>query len=301
MIGGLAMHGKGEDAIQLFRVMEREMVVPDGITFVNVLAACAHSGLVEEGRYYFRYMTEVHGVEPAKEHYGCMVDLLARTGKLGEAKKVLDEMPMSPDASVLGALLGACKIHGNLELGEWVGKRVIELEPDNSGRYVMLANIYASHGKWEQVACVRKLMNDRGVKKAPGFSMIEMEGNVNEFVAGGKDHPLAKAIYAKVDEMLESIGLVGYVPDIDGVLHDLVEEERENPLFYHSEKLAIGYGLLKSKRGETLRITKNLRICNDCHQACKLISKVYDRDILIRDRNRFHHFRNGECSCKDYW
>ncbi|WJX96349.1 hypothetical protein P8452_77568 [Trifolium repens] len=301
MIGGLAMHGKGEDAIQLFKEMEREMVVPDGITFVNVLAACAHSGLVQEGRYYFRYMTEVHAVEPANEHYGCMVDLLARTGRIGEAKKVLDEMPMSPDASVLGALLGACKIHGNLELGEWVGKRVIELEPGNSGRYVMLANIYASHGKWEQVACVRKLMNDRGVKKAPGFSMIEMEGNVNEFVAGGKDHPLAKAIYAKVDEMLESIGLVGYVPDIGGVLHDLDEEEWENPLFYHSEKLAIGYGLLKSKRGETLRITKNLRICKDCHQACKLISKVYDRDILIRDRNRFHHFSNGECSCKDYW
>ncbi|CAK8563867.1 unnamed protein product [Lathyrus sativus] len=301
MIGGFALHGKGEDAIRLFREMEREMVVPDAITFVNILTACAHSGLVEEGRYYFRYMTEVHGVEPAKEHYGCMVDLLARAGRLDEAKEVLDEMPMSPDASVLGALLGACKIHGNLELGESVGKRVVELEPGNSGRYVMLANIYASCGKWNQVAGVRKLMDDRGVKKEPGFSMIEMEGNVNEFVAGGRDHPLAKEIYAKVDEMLESIRLVGYVPDPDGVLHDLVEEERENPLFYHSEKLAICYGLLKSKRGETLRITKNLRVCKDCHQACKLISNVYDRDIIVRDRNRFHHFSNGECSCKDYW
>jgi len=211
-----------------------------------------------------------------------MVDLLARAGRLSEAKKVLDEMPMNPDASVLGTLLGACKIHGNLELGEWVGKRVIELEPDNNGRYVMLANIHATCGKWERVASVRKLMNDRGVKKAPGFSMIEMEGNVNEFVAGGRDHPLAKAIYAKVDEMLESIRLVGYVPDADGVLHDLVEEERENPLFYHNEKLAIGYGLLKSKREKPFE--------SPCHQACKLISKVYDNDIIIRDGNRFHHF-----------
>ncbi|XP_061338869.1 pentatricopeptide repeat-containing protein At5g66520-like [Gastrolobium bilobum] len=301
MIGGLAMHGRGEDAIRLFREMEKEMIAPDSITFVNVLTACAHSGLVEEGRHYFRYMTDVHGIEPTREHYGCMVDLLARDGRLDEARKVIDEMPVTPDAGVLGALLGACKIHGNFELGEQVGKRVIELEPGNSGRYVILANIYANCGKWEEVASVRKLMNDRGVKKAPGFSMIEMEGIVNEFVAGGRAHPLAKEIHAKVDEMLESIRLVGYVPVTDGVLHDLVEEERENPLFYHSEKLAIAYGLLKTKRGETLRITKNLRVCKDCHQACKLISKVYDCNIIIRDRNRFHHFSKGECSCKDYW
>lgn len=247
-------------------------------------------------------MSDVHGIEPSKEHYGCMVDLLARAGRLGEAKKIMDEMPMSPDASVLGALLGGCKIHGNLELGEQVGKRVIELEPGNSGRYVMLANIYACCGKWEQVPGARKLMDDRGVKKVPGFSVIEVEGTVNEFVAEGRDHPLAKAkIYAKVDEMLESIRLVGYVADTDGVLNDLVEEERENPLFYHSEKLAIAYGLLKTKPGETIRIAKNLRVCKDCHQACKLISKVYDCDIIIRDRNRFHHFCNGQCFCKDYW
>lgn len=277
------------------------MVAPDSITFVNVLSACAHSGLVEEGHYYFRYMTDVHGIEPTKEHYGSLVDLLARAGRLEEARKVIDEMPMSPDASVLGALLGACRIHGNVKLGEKIGKRLIELEPANSGRYVILANIYADCGKWDEVANVRKLMNDRGVKKAPGFSMIEMEGTVNEFVAGEKAHPLAKAIYAKVDEMLESIKLVGYVPETDAVLHDLVEEERESPLFYHSEKLAVAYGLLKTKPGETLRITKNLRVCKDCHQAIKLISKVYECDIIIRDRNRFHHFSKGECSCKDYW
>ncbi|ESW26458.1 hypothetical protein PHAVU_003G121400 [Phaseolus vulgaris] len=302
MIGGFAMHGKGEDAIRIFRKMEEEgTVVPDDITFVNVLTACAHSGLIEEGFYYFCYMIDVHGIQPTKEHYGCMVDLLARAGRLEEAKKVIDEMPMSPDAAVLGALLGACRIHGNLELGEEVGKRLIELDPGNSGRYVILGNIYASCGKWEQVAGVRKLMNDRGVKKEPGFSMIEMEGEVNEFVAGGRDHPLADALYAKVGEMLEAIRVVGYVPDTDGMLHDLVEEEREDPLFYHSEKLAIAYGLLKTKRGETLRVTKNLRVCKDCHQASKLISRVYDCDIIIRDRNRFHHFSNGECSCKDYW
>ncbi|KAK4266011.1 hypothetical protein QN277_026989 [Acacia crassicarpa] len=305
MIGGLAIHGKGEDAIKLFREMERGMVEPDYITFVNLLSACAHSGLVEEGQFFFHYMIHVHKIEPRKEHYGCMVDLLARAGMLEEARNIIDKMPMSPDASILGALLGACKIHNNVELGEKIGKRVIDLEPGNSGRYVTLANIYATAGRWEDVANVRKLMNERGVKKEPGFSIIEMDGVMNEFIAGGMAHPRpdvqAQAIYAKVEEMLESIKLVGYVPYIDAALHDLVEEERENPLFYHSEKFAVAYGLLRTKQGETLRITKNLRICRDCHQAIKLISKVFDRDIIVRDRNRFHHFSNGDCSCRDYW
>lgn len=304
MIGGLATHGKGEAAIQLFKEMEMEMVAPDNITFVNLLSACAHSGLVEEGRHYFRRMVEIHGIEPRREHFGCMVDLLGRAGMLEEARKLINEMPMSPDAGVLGALLGACKIHGNIELGEQMGRRVIELEPNNSGRYVLLANLYAKAGRWEDVANVRKLMNDRGVKKAPGFSMIELEGVLNEFIAGGRAHPQATEIYAKVDEMLERIKSIGYVPDSDGVLHydlDEEEEQKENPLYYHSEKLAIAFGLLKAKPGQTLRISKNLRVCKDCHHATKLISKAYDCEIIVRDRNRFHHFRMGECSCKDYW
>ncbi|KAG6726172.1 hypothetical protein I3842_02G068100 [Carya illinoinensis] len=302
MIGGLAMHGKGEAAIQLFKEMEREMVAPDRITFVNLLSACAHSGLVEEGRHYFHHIFEVHGIEPRREHFGCMVDILGRAGMLEEARKLINDMPMSPDASVLGALFGACKIHGNVKLGEEVGKRVIELEPNNSGRYVLLANLYANAGRWEDVANVRKLMNDRGVKKVTGVSMIELEGVLNEFIAGERAHPQAAEIYAKVDEMLERIRSISYVPNTDGIsCFDIEEEEKEKPLYYHSEKLALAFGLLKTKPGETLRITKNLRVCKDCHNATKLISKVYDRQIIVRDRNRFHHFGMGECSCKDYW
>lgn len=307
MIGGLAMHGKGDAAIRLFKEMQREGVAPDSITFVNLLSACAHSGLVEEGRHSFRSMIEVHGIEPRSEHFGCMVDLLGRAGMLEEAKKLIDEMPISPDAGVLGALVGACKIHGDFELGERIGKKVIELEPNNSGRYVLLANLYAKAGRWEDVGKTRKLMNDRRVKKAPGFSMIEMGGVVTEFLAGGRAHPEAKEIYAKVDEMLERITCIGYAPETntDGrALHgDEVdeEEEREKPLLYHSEKLAIAFGLLKTKPGETIRITKNLRVCIDCHNATKFISKLYEREIIVRDRNRFHHFRMGLCSCKDYW
>lgn len=302
MIGGLALHGKGMAAVELLNEMERRGISPDYITFVNVLNACAHSGLVEEGRHYFRYMTEVHDIAPGSEHYGCMVDLLGRAGLLEEAKELINEMPTSPDASVLGALLGACRIHGNVELGEEIGKRVIQLDPFNSGRYVLLANMYASAGRWAEVGRVRKVMNDRGVNKPAGFSMIELDGVVNEFVAGGRDHPLAEEIYAKVEEMLEGVRTAGYVADTNGVLlHDVEEEERENPLHYHSEKLAIALGLLKTKSGETLRITKNLRICKDCHTVSKLVSQVFDREIIIRDRNRFHHFKGGDCSCNGYW
>ncbi|XP_071704886.1 pentatricopeptide repeat-containing protein At5g66520 isoform X2 [Rutidosis leptorrhynchoides] len=301
MIGGFAMHGKGAAAIDLFKKMENDSVPPDYITFVNLLSACAHSGLVKEGQHYFQYMVKVHGITPGMEHYGCLVDLLGRAGLLNEAMKLIKDMPMNPDVGVMGALLGACKIHGNIELGEKIGKLVIELEPNNSGRYVLLANIYAAASKWEEVANIRKLMNDRGVKKAPGFSLIEMGGVVNEFIAGGRAHPDSKDIYEKVKQMLSSIKSIGYMPEPESLLHEISEEDGENPLFYHSEKLAIAFGLLKAKPGEVLRITKNLRVCKDCHEASKLISKFFDREIIVRDRSRFHHFRGGVCSCNDYW
>jgi len=186
MIGGLAIHGQGKAAIDLFKDMERSMVIPDDITLLNVLSACAHSGLVQEGQYYFNYMVHIYGIEPKMEHFGCLVDMLGRAEMFEEAKKVVDEMPMDPDAGVLGALLGACKIHGNVDLGEQIGYRVIELDPNNSGRYILLANLYASVGRWDDVANVRRLMNDRGVNKEPGWSMIELDGAVNEFIAGGE-------------------------------------------------------------------------------------------------------------------
>lgn len=303
MIGGFAMHGRGREAIELLKKMEAAggEAKPDHVTFVNVLAACAHSGLVEEGRRYFSYMTEVYGIAPRMEHYGCLVDLLGRAGLLDEARGVIEGMPMRADVGVLGALLGACRIHGNLEMAEEIGRRVIELEPSNSGRYMLLANLYAKAGRWEDVASVRKLMNDRGVKKVAGCSVVEVGGEVSEFVAGGRAHPQAREIYAKVEEMVVRIKGFGYVTDSEGMVYDAGEEERENPLHYHSEKLAIAFGLLKTKPGDTIRVTKNLRVCRDCHRASKLISKVYDREIIVRDRNRFHHFKGGMCSCDDYW
>ncbi|CAN1821458.1 Pentatricopeptide repeat-containing protein ELI1, chloroplastic [Linum perenne] len=290
MIGGLAMHGKVELAIHIFKDMEKDdTVVPDNITFVNLLTACAHSGMVKEGRHYFNYMTEMHRIEARMEHYGCLVDMYGRAGMLKEAKEVIDEMmiPMSPDASVLGAFVGACKKHNEVEIGEGIGEKMVELEPSNSGRYVLLANLYEDVGELEDIGkAARKLMYESGVSKEPGVSKIEVGGVIREFTAGGRAE---KEVYDKVKEMLQRVRYV----------HKGYKEDESSE--YHSEKLAMAFGLLRTKPGETLLVWKNLRVCKDCHEVSKLISKVYEREIIVRDRYRFHHFKMGECSCKDYW
>lgn len=301
MIGGLAVHGRCNDAIELFHRMERENVAPDDVTLVNLLTACAHTGMVSEGRHYYSYIVQRYGIVPKMEHYGCMVDLFGRAGLLDEAKKVIDDMPMEPDIGVLGALFGACKIHRDVDLGEAIGWRVIDLDPQNSGRYVLLANLLASAGRWADVAKVRQLMDKRNVSKEAGRSTIEIEGKVCEFQCGNLCHPQEKDIFAMAKDMMRKIRLEGYVADTSDVLHDITDEVKETSLLYHSEKLAIAFGLLRTRPGDTMRITKNLRVCRDCHEATKFISRVFEREIIVRDRNRFHHFRDGMCSCKDYW
>ncbi|WCJ43069.1 Pentatricopeptide repeat (PPR) superfamily protein [Euphorbia peplus] len=301
MICGLAMHGRAEDAIQLFFQMQREKFRPNGITFVGILNACAHSGMVDEGLKVFDSMEEVYDVMPEMEHYGCVVDLLGRAGLLAEAEEFIFSMPIEPSAAVWGALLGACRIHGNAELGEKVGKILLELEPQNSGRYALLSNIYAKAGRWNDVTEVRKLMKERGVKTTTGTSMIDFGGVVHEFKMGDGSHPQMKQIYLMLENMIERLELEGYSPNTSQVLFDIEEEEKETALYYHSEKLAISFALINTKPGTTIRIVKNLRMCEDCHSAVKIISRVYSREIIVRDRARYHHFKNGKCSCDDFW
>lgn len=302
MIAGLAMHGHGKDAIALFSKMQEDKVKPNAVTFTNILCACSHAGLVEEGRTFFNQMELVYGVLPGVKHYACMVDILGRAGLLEEAVELIEKMPMAPAASVWGALLGACTIHENVVLAEQACSQLIELEPGNHGAYVLLSNIYAKAGKWDRVSGLRKLMRDVGLKKEPGCSSIEVDGIVHEFLVGDNSHPSAKKIYAKLDEIVARLETIGYVPNKSHLLQ-LVEEEdvKEQALFLHSEKLAIAFGLISTGQSQPIRIVKNLRVCGDCHSVAKLVSKLYDREILLRDRYRFHHFREGHCSCMDYW
>ncbi|KAL5984418.1 hypothetical protein ACLOJK_018523 [Asimina triloba] len=302
MIAGLAMHGRGEDAIKLFSQMQEAKVKPNGVTFTNVLCACSHSGLVDMGRLYFNEMLPTYGVAPNIEHYTCMVDILGRAGLLEEARELIEKMPIAKEASVWGALLGACYLHGNLELGEYACERLLELQPRNDGAYILLSNMYAKLGKWDVVTRLRKLMKDAGLKKEPGCSAIEADGVIHEFLVGDISHHLSDKIYAKLDEIAFRLRSVGYVPNKSQLLQDVEEDEiKEQALNYHSEKLAIAFGLISTSPPAPIRVVKNLRICGDCHSAAKIISSVYNREIVLRDRYRFHHFKYGLCSCRDYW
>ncbi|XP_042504759.1 pentatricopeptide repeat-containing protein At5g66520-like [Macadamia integrifolia] len=173
MIGGLAMNGCGKQALSLFWRMQMVGLAPNGVTFLNVLHGCSHSGLVDEGRRIFDLMTEDYEIEPQLEHYGCMVDLLGRAGLIKEALNFVDSMPVKPHAALWGALFSACRIHGHEGLGEELGKHLIELEPDHSGRYTLLSNMYAAARRWDDVETVRKLFKERGVSKNPGNSIVE--------------------------------------------------------------------------------------------------------------------------------
>ncbi|XP_042516472.1 pentatricopeptide repeat-containing protein At2g29760, chloroplastic [Macadamia integrifolia] len=302
MIAGLAMHGCGRAAVELFFQMQEAKVKPNAVTFTNLLCACSHAGLVEEGRLYFNQMLTVYGVAPEAKHYACMVDILGRAGLLEEAVELIEKMPISPGASVWGALLGACRIHGDVELAEKACKHLLELEPRNHGAYVLLSNIYAKLGKWDAVSRMRKLMRNAGIKKEPGCSSIEVNGMVHEFLVGDNSHPISKKIYSKLDEIVSRLKSIGYVPKKDHLLQNVEEEDvKEHALYLHSEKLAIAFGLISTDYPTPVRIVKNLRICGDCHSVAKLISQLYNREILLRDRYRFHHFKDGHCSCMDYW
>ncbi|RWR72978.1 Pentatricopeptide repeat [Cinnamomum micranthum f. kanehirae] len=189
MISALAMHGLGEDAVSLFESMDNEGVEPDDITFLGVLSACAHAGLIDKGRSFFDSMVEEHGMAPKLEHYGCMVDLLSRGGCLIEAHELIRRMPIPPDACIWGALLGACRTHGYLELAELAAGHLLELEPWNPGNYVLLSNVYAARGHWDNVVQVWEKMRGRLVQKTPGSSAIEIESYIHEFVTGDRSHP----------------------------------------------------------------------------------------------------------------
>ncbi|KAK8954596.1 Pentatricopeptide repeat-containing protein [Platanthera zijinensis] len=301
VIVGLAVNGFSKEALRLFNAMEMEKLKPTEITLVGVLYACSHCGLIDQGFRYFNKMKEEYGIAPKIEHYGCMVDLLGRAGFVDRAHDYILKMPLTPNAIVWRTLLGACAMHKRVAVGEVAWSRLVELDPGHSGDYVLLSNLYAGGGRWADVQRLRKSMIKGGVKKTPGHSLLELGNRVHDFMMGDKSHPETEAIYEKIEEIAKRLRKEGYIARTVNVLADIEEEEKETALGYHSERLAIAFGLMKSAPGAAIRIVKNLRVCEDCHLVIKLISRVYEREIVVRDRSRFHHFRDASCSCKDYW
>ncbi|KAI9075394.1 hypothetical protein K1719_042644 [Acacia pycnantha] len=300
MIMALAMNGDGHKALDLLGQMALDGVHPDAVSYLAALCACNHAGLVEEGFSLFDSMMK-SGVKPNIKHYGSVVDLLGRVGRLEEACDIIRSMPMFPDEVLWQTLLGASKTYGNVEMAEMASKKLVEMGSISCGDFVLLSNIYATQKRWDDVGRVREAMKNRDVRKVPGFSYMEVEGELHKFVNGDQSHPNSREIYAKLDEIKFRIKGYGYTAETDLVLHDIGEEDKENVLNYHSEKLAVAFGLISTIDGTPIQVNKNLRICVDCHAVIKIISKIYNREIIVRDRARFHRFNQGLCSCKDYW
>ncbi|KQK10935.1 pentatricopeptide repeat-containing protein At2g03880, mitochondrial [Brachypodium distachyon] len=301
LIVGYAQNGRGEESLQVYAEMVHSGCRPDYVTFIGLLFACSHAGLVDAGRAHFKSMQADHGITPGPDHYACMVDVLGRAGRLDEAMELLDQSTMKLDATVWKALLGACRTHRNAELAERAAEMVWRLDPTDAVPYIMLSNLYSRERRWSDVARIRTLMKSRGIAKEPGCSWVVASGVTHLFYVEDRGHPRTDEIYRKVEEMMEKVRAEGFVADTDWALQDEAPEGREKGLAHHSERLAVAFGLLALPAGAPVRVFKNLRVCGDCHVAIKMVAKVYGREIILRDSNCFHHMRDGVCSCGDYW
>ncbi|KAF8393417.1 hypothetical protein HHK36_021661 [Tetracentron sinense] len=302
MIMGYAQNGQDIEALALYDRMLLENLKPDNITFVGVLSACSHAGLIEYGQRYFHSINDLHGMTPTFDHYACMINLLGRSGYMNEAVDLIKGIPGEPNCLIWSTLLAVSTINGDIEHGEIAARHLFELDSLNSGPYIMLSNMYAASGRWKDVASMRSLMKSRNIRKSAAYSWIDIDNKVHKFVSDDRTHPQTDKIYEELGRLIKKLQEAGFVPRTNLVLHDVGEEEKFESICYHSEKLALAFGLINKPRGGTpIRIMKNIRVCGDCHVFMKFVSKITERHIVLRDSNRFHHFVSGQCSCKDYW
>ncbi|GJT14089.1 pentatricopeptide repeat-containing protein [Tanacetum coccineum] len=301
MISGLAFNGYGTEALRVFSEMIEKGFEPDEVVYVGVLTACSHEGLVEKGLDFFNNMEVNHKIEPTIQHYGCLVDLMGKAGKVKEAFDLINNMPMEANEVLWYSLLNACKIHQEIGLGEKVAKKLLNLNSLSPSTYVMLSNMYAKAQRWDHVALTRKDMTQNGLIKTPGYSCVQVKRKAYKFVSNDIMLSHCEGVSDMIYQMELQLKFEGYFPDTSDVFLDVDDKEKIERLSRHSQKLAIAFGLINTTEGSPIRIVRNLRMCKDCHTYTKMISSIYERSIVVRDRNRFHHFEDGECSCKDYW
>ena len=302
LLTGYAERGQGAHAVELFQRMVGSNVNPDDITFISLLCACSRSGMVTEGLEYFHSMQHKYCITPNQKHYACVVDLLGRAGKLEDAHEFILKMPIEPDPAIWGALLNACRILRQVELGELAARHIFEKDTASVGYYILLCNLYADSGKWEEVAKVRKTMRQRGLIVDPGCSWVEIKGKVHAFLSGDNFHPQIMEIKAVLEGFYEKMKAAGFNgPEKSSM--DEVEASKAEIFCGHSERLAIAYALINTAPGMPIWVTKNLFMCQSCHNTVKFITKVVRREISVRDTQQFHHFKDGLCSCGDvgYW
>ncbi|KAJ4722211.1 Pentatricopeptide repeat-containing protein [Melia azedarach] len=304
MIVGAAKYGLGRFSLELFKEMIERRIEPNDVTFVGILHACSHSGLVNEGLEHLNSMYWKYGIVPDAKHHTCVVDMLGRTGRLDEAYHLAKSIQVDPNAGALlwGTLLSASRLHGRVDIAVEASKKLIESNQQVANAYVTLSNTYALAGEWESAHNLRSEMKRSGVSKEPGCSWIEIKDKTYMFYAGNASLERGSEVLSLLRELERKMKEKGYVRGQTGLAFIEVEEETEEQIVgLHSERLALAFGLISIPKGITIRIMKNLRMCKDCHDVFKLISEIVERDFVVRDINRFHHFSNGSCSCRDFW
>ncbi|KAF2932812.1 hypothetical protein DAI22_04g028300 [Oryza sativa Japonica Group] len=268
MIDGYAVNGLGDVALQLFEEMKTKYgIAPTAHTFTLVLNACANSEAIEEAFLYFDAMSRDHGIEPGVEHYVGIIEVLGKSGHLNEAVEYIEKLPFEPTATVWESLLNLARMNGDIDLEDRAEELLVSLDPTKVNP---------------------KKLPTPPPKRRLGINMLDGRNKLVEY-------RLPPKIEKKV------VNEQRYVPDTRYVLHDIDQEAKEQALLYHSERLAIAYGLISTPARTPLRIIKNLRICGDCHNAIKIMSRIVGRELIVRDNKRFHHFKDGKCSCGDYW
>ncbi|GAV79256.1 PPR domain-containing protein/PPR_2 domain-containing protein/DYW_deaminase domain-containing protein [Cephalotus follicularis] len=301
IIMAYAIHGFGRISIQLFYEMIKKGIKPNESTLVSLLSSCSISGMVDKGWHYFNLMKRDYGIDPGIEHYGCMLDLIGRTQNLDRAKHFIEEMPLVPTARMWGSLLAASRKYNDIVLAEHAADHILSLQHDNTGCYVLLSNMYAEAGRWEDVERIKRVMKKKGLVKTTRCSTVETICKTHRFVNGDKSHAKTNIIYDVLDIILRKIGEDTYVRSITKFKAPNLVRKRANSTEQHSVRLAISFGLISISIEKPVLVRKNTRICEDCHIAAKRISEITKREIIVVDYKVCHHFLNGQCSCGDYW
>jgi pentatricopeptide repeat protein len=301
MVSSLAQHGNGRGALRVFEAMVREGHAPDAAAYVGVLSGCSRAGMLDDGLRCFDRMRLEHKLAPNAQHYGCMVDLMARAGRLDEARALIRSMPTGPTDTAWRSLLNACRIHGDLALAERALQELRRLGTTNAGDFVIVADMHSRAGDRDASAALRTESVDRGLAQAPGVSAVEVRGEVHRFVSQDMAHPGTRDIYEMLHQMEWQVRFDGYQPDTSEVALDVDEEEKRRVVAAYCQKLAISFGLLSTPEGAPLRIVTNLRMSRECHAYRAMISEIFGREIVVRDRDRFHRFRRGACTCGNNW
>lgn len=292
MIRGFVKNDLGEEAIDIFTEFKNTELKPDGRMFLGVFSACGIVGDVSEGMLHFHSMSKQYGIMPSMEHYVGVVEMFGNAGYLDNALEFVENMMLKPSVDVWETLMHVSRIQGNMELGDRCAELVEKLDPSRLSEQSKAGLIPLKTSDLEK---------DKEKKKLASKSLLEVRSRVHEYRAGDTSHPENDRIYALLRGLKTQMKEAGYIPELRGVLHDIDPEGKEEALLAHSERLAAAYGFLTTAARQPIRVIKNLRVCVDCHNALKIISKLVGRELIMRDAKRFHHFKDGVCSCKDYW